>query len=337
MPLRCRRESSALKQTELFKDYRGYYGMNIEALYKHPVVQYFLRLYNNMQDDSIGLIAAGVAFYFFLAAFPALAALISIYGIFSDPAFVRNQLDLLNGLLPAPSLNILAAQAESIASSSGAALGIGLFIGLFLTIYSTTKGIKALVQGLNIAFNEKEKRNILILNGMAFSLTFMMMVYFLFSLSLVAIMPAVFTFLHFPETITTWLLLLRWPLLLFSANVGLQMIYYYAPSHTKKSWQWISCGSVSATLLWLVGCNLFSLFVLNFGNYNETYGSLGAVAILLLWFWLSSLIVLMGAEINAAFRTTRKQITLKDAAPKDELSIAIDNPKAGAGTNKSIK
>lgn len=292
--------------------------MTIKALYNHSLTQYFIRLYNNMQDDSIGLIAAGVAFYFFLAAFPAIAALISLYGIFADPGFVRQQIDLLEGFLPAPSLNILAQQAESIAGSSGAALGIGLFIGLFLTIYSTTKGIKALIQGLNIAFNVKEKRNILILNGVAFTLTFMMMVYFLFSLSLVALMPAIFTFLHLPESITTSLLLLRWPLLLFSASVGLQLLYYYAPSHSKKKWKWVSWGSVSATLLWLVGCNLFSLFVLNFGNFNETYGSLGAVAILLLWFWLSSLIVLVGAEINTAFGTSNRQITLKDAAPKDD-------------------
>jgi membrane protein len=292
--------------------------MTLNEISKNPIIQYFIRLYNNMQDDSIGLIAAGVAFYFFLAAFPAIAALISLYGIFADPNFVRDQLDLLDGLLPAPSLNILAAQAESIASSSGAALGIGIFFGLFLTIYSTTKGIKALIQGLNIAFNEKERRNILILNGVAFTLTFMMMVYFLFSLSLVALMPAIFTFLHLPDSITSTLLLLRWPLLLFSANVGLQLLYYYAPSHTKKKWEWISCGSVSATILWLVGCNLFSLFVLNFGNFNETYGSLGAVAILLLWFWLSSLIVLVGAEINTAFGRSNRQITLKEAAPKED-------------------
>jgi membrane protein len=283
------------------------------------LIVYFLRLHKNVQDDAIGLIAAGVAFYFFLAAFPALTALVSLYGLFSDPAFVRDQLNLLHNFLPAQSLKILANQAEAITESSAGALGIGLFIGLGLTVYSATKGVKALIQGLNITFNEKEKRNLLILNGRAFTLTFVMMLYFLFSLSLVAVMPAIFAFLHIPNEISTTLLLLRWPLLLFSAIVGLQMIYHYAPSHTKKKWRWISWGSVCATLSWLIGCNLFSLFVSNFGNFNETYGSLGAVAILLLWFWLSSLVVLFGAEINAAFTIgPAKQISLKDAAPQED-------------------
>lgn len=279
--------------------------MNFKALLENKRVRYLLRLNSNIQEDYIGLVAGGVAFYFFLAAFPALAALISVYGLISNPTFVSEQLILLEDFLPPESLKILSDQALAITTSNATALSFGLFMGIALAIYSATKGVKALMQGLNIAFNLKERRNIVILNGTAFGLTFSLMLYFLFSLSLVAFMPAIFNFLYIPENIATLLLLARWPLLMASAMVGLQMIYYYGPDHHKAKWSWISWGSIIATVLWIGGCNIFSLFVTHFGNYNETYGSLGAVAVLLLWFWLSALIVLIGAEINAAFHDTR--------------------------------
>ena len=202
----------------------------IKDLMKKPAVQYLLRLFQNIEEDYIGLLAAGVAFYFFMAAFPALAAMISLYGLFSDPVFISQQLQNLENFLPAESLKILADQAESISSSNDAALGLGFIVGLILAIYATTKGVRALMKGLNIALNVKERRNIVLQNYTAFMLTLGMMIYL-----------------------------------------------------------------------------LFSLFVSNFGNYNETYGSLGAVAVLLLWFWLNALTILFGAEVNASFKTEEER------------------------------
>lgn len=279
----------------------------IKTVTAHPVPQYLLRLARNVGDDYIGLLAAGVAFYFFMAAFPALAALISLYGLFADPAFIPDQLAHLENLLPPESLKILADQATSIASSGNAALGLGFLAGVALAIFSTTKGVTALIKGLNVAYSLRERRNILVLNYTAFTLTFAMMVYLLFALTLIAFMPAFFNIIHVPDEIAAWLLSLRWPLLLLSGMVGLQILYHFAPDHTVCRWRWISPGSIVATLLWLGGSSLFSLFVSNFGNYNETYGSLGAVAVLLLWFWLSGLTILFGAEINAAFGEPRNK------------------------------
>lgn len=275
----------------------------LESFLKLPAVQYLFRLYQNMNEDYIGLLAAGVAFYFFLAAFPAIAALISLYGLFSDPAFVPDQLNNLHGFLPSESLKILDDQARSISDSSETALGLGFIVGIVLAIYSATKGVAALIQGLNIAYNVRERRNILMLNYTAFSLTFGMMIYLLFSLTLIALMPAFFHFIHLPDDVTTPLMLIRWPLLLLSAVIGLQIIYHYGPCKAKPKWQWFSWGGLIATLFWVGGSSLFSLFVSNFGHYNETYGSLGAVAVLLLWFWLNALTILFGAEVNAAFAT----------------------------------
>ncbi len=293
--------------------------MDFKALLDKPVIRYFTRLYENIDDDYIGLLAAGVAFYFFMAAFPAIAAAISLYGLFSDPVFVTNQLDQLSSFVPPDSLTILEDQARSIANSSEAALGLGFMVGIFFTIYSTTKGIKALMQGLNVVFHLRERRNIVMLNSTAFTLTFVMLAYMLFALSLIALMPAFFNIIHVPDNLSTWLLLLRWPLLLTSAMVGLQILYYYAPCYPKAGkdrprWNWFSWGALVATLFWLSGSSLFSLFVSNFGSYNETYGSLGAVTVLLLWFWLNALTVLFGAEVNAAFTDTRT-IRRGDAPP----------------------
>lgn len=278
----------------------------INSLLHHPAMQYLARLLRNTSEDYIGLLAAGIAFYFFMAAFPALAALISLYGLFSDPAFIPDQLAYLETLLPPESLKILADQATAIASSNNATLGLGFIAGVVLAIFSTTKGVAALIKGLNIAYAVRERRNILMLNYTAFTLTFGMMIYMLFALTLIALMPAFFNIIHVPDYITTWLLTTRWPLLLLSGMVGLQIIYHFAPNHMERRWQWVSPGSVIATLLWLGGSSLFSVFVSNFGNYNETYGSLGAVAVLLLWFWLSGLTILFGAEVNAAFGERRR-------------------------------
>lgn len=280
----------------------------LKELMKSPAAQYFFRLLQNIEEDYIGLLAAGVAFYFFMAAFPALAAMISLYGLFSDPIFISQQLQNLENFLPAESLKILADQAQSISSSNNAALGLGFIVGLILAVYATTKGVRALMKGLNIAFNVKERRNIVLQNYTAFMLTLGMMVYLLFSLSLIALMPAVLNILPLPDIITIPLLTLRWPLLMFSAMIGLQIIYHYAPSHPKnKKIKFFSWGSLVAMLFWVGGSSLFSLFVSNFGNYNETYGSLGAVAVLLLWFWLNALTILFGAEVNASFQTAEQR------------------------------
>ncbi|MFA5592537.1 MAG: YihY/virulence factor BrkB family protein [Micavibrio sp.] len=274
----------------------------IKKCINHPAAQYLLRLYQNIEDDYIGLLAAGVAFYCFMAAFPALAAMISLYGLFSDPNFITQQLSNLENFLPPESLKILSDQARSIAATSQTALGLGFIVGILLALYTTTKGIHALIKGLNIAYNVRETRNIVVLNSTAFLLTFGMMLYLLFSLSLIAFLPAFFNIIHLPDYITAPLLTLRWPLLMLSAMLGIQIVYYIAPAHKQPQWRWMSWGAVIATLFWLGGSSLFSLFVSNFGRYNETYGSLGAVAVLLLWFWLNALTILFGAEVNASFR-----------------------------------
>ncbi len=282
----------------------------LKSLQKSASIQFILRLHKNLHEDYIGLLAAGVAFYFFLAAFPAIAAMISLYGLFADPSFVTLQIQSLAPFLPKESLAILSSQAVAIAAGSDTALGMGFVLGIILTIYTTAKGVGALIKGLNIAYNLREKRNILYRNYLSFTLTFLMLGYTLFALTLIALLPALFQFLHFPDAIVYLILSLRWILLLLSGAVGLQIVYNHAPCHqkeAKKNMPWITWGALLATLLWVAGSSVFSLFVTNFGQYNETYGSLAAVVVLLVWFWLNALCILLGAEINTSLQKTPPQ------------------------------
>ncbi len=277
-------------------------------------------LLDNISQDYVGLVAAGIAFYFLMAAFPALAAIISLYGIFSDPNFVSEQLDSLSPFLPAEAFNILADQAQTLVSSTSDALSISFIISTMFAVYSATKGMVALMQGFNIAYNEKERRNMIVLKITAFSLTLIMMIYFLAALTTIAGLPAILQLMHIPDSITQTVLWSRWPLLFLTAIIGLQILYYFGPCHTKPKWQWISWGAFFATVLWLVISALFSLFVSNFGSYNEVYGSLSAIVLLLLWFWLSGLMILFGAEFNATLEDKHCSPAIEDKNADQRIS-----------------
>jgi membrane protein len=273
---------------------------------------FFSRLLANLRQDYVGLLAAGIAFYFLMAAFPALAALVSLYGIFSDPAFITAQVDRLSSFLPPESLDILLNQAKALVSAHEGTLNASFIISIALAIFSATRGMTALIQGFNVAYNEKEKRNIVILELTAFILTLIMMIYGLVSLTLVAGLPAMLHFIHTPETLSQIMIWLRWPILFATALLGLEILYYYGPSRSFRRWRWLSPGSVAATTLWVVMSALFSLFVSNFDRYNEVYGPLSAIVVLLLWFWLGALTILLGAEINTTLEKRHA------AVPKDE-------------------
>lgn len=256
-------------------------------------------LYNNVSRDNIGLISAGIAFYFLMAVFPAIAAGISIYGLFSDPYDIMKKASAVDQLLPKDAVGILMDQATKIASAGTGVLSFSLISSLLLTLYTTTQGAKALITGCNIAYNCPERRNFFKLTLTAYTLTFFLVVYFIVSLILVAVIPVIVQFLHVFFPLDILLLWCRWPVMFLLALSGLSVIYRFAPSRPEPRWMWLNPGAVTATGLWLLLSSLFSVYVSNFGKYNETYGSLGAVVILLLWFLLTALTILLGAEINA--------------------------------------
>jgi membrane protein len=254
-------------------------------------------------------VAAGVTYYALLAVFPAIAALVSIYGLFADPATVQDHLKTLSGVLPGGAMEIIGEQVKLIASKGGGVLGLSFIIGLAISLWSANAGMKAIFDALNIVYDEEEKRSFLWLNAQSLTFTLAAIAFVLIALIGIIVLPVVLDFVGLRNSVEWLLSLARWPVLLAAVIAGLAMLYRYGPSRDEAEWKWVTPGGIVAALLWLVGSMLFSWYVANFGSYNETYGSLGAVIGFMTWIWLSSIIVLLGAEINAEMEHQTAQDT----------------------------
>jgi len=290
------------------------------------------RTLREVKRDRLSMIAAGVAYYAFLALFPAIAAMVSIYGMVANPADIQQAVQGMSGVLPQEVVSIVSQQMSSIAASSGAALGIGAAVSILLAIWSATKGTKALMEALNITYDEEESRGFLRLNAVALLLTLGAIIGVLVAAAGVVALPAVIGTLGLPDMLSTVLQWARWPVLALVVVAGLAILYRFGPSRATAQLQWVSLGAVAATLLWLVASGLFSFYVANFGSYNKTYGSLAAIVILLLWFYISAFAILMGAEMNAeSERQTARDTTTGEAVPMGARQAAMADTTTGAG------
>jgi membrane protein len=257
------------------------------------------RTYEEFNKDRIMSVAAGVTYYALLAVFPAIAALVSIYGLFADPGTIQEHLNTLSGVLPGGALDIIREQVIRIASQGGGTLGFGFIFGLGLSLWSSNAGMKAIFDALNIVYGEEEKRSFIKLNLLSLSFTLGAIAFILIALAGIIVLPIVLNFIGLGSG-TEWLVsLARWPILLIGVIFGLSLIYRFGPSRDKAEWRWVTPGGIVAAVLWLAVSMVFSWYVANFGSYNETYGSLGAVIGFMTWIWLSTIVVLLGAEINA--------------------------------------
>ena len=293
------------------------------------------RAWKQTGEDNISLVAGGVTYYVLLALFHGLATLVSIYGLFSDPAQVQKQIGAMSGVLPADAQKLIGSELQSLVHASGGALGIGAVIGFLVAFWSASRGMSGLMTALNIAYEEKERRGFIRLNLMALALTVGLILGGLIAIGLVAGAPAVLNAVGL-GAITRWLVyILEWPVLIVLVMAALAVLYRYGPSRERPRWQWISPGAAAATLLWLLGSIVFTVYVAHFGNYNKTYGSLGAIIVMLTWLYLSAYAVLLGAEINAeAERQTRRDTTEGPPQPIGQRGAkAADTlgPSADAG------
>jgi membrane protein len=269
-----------------------------------------LRVKDQIKEDRLSIIAAGVAFYGLLAVFPGLIALVALYGLAFDPQQVQQQVGAMRGFLPPEAADVLLAQLSDLTSTDSAALGVGAIGGLLLALWSASAGMRTLMEALNVAYDEEEKRGFIRFYGTALLLTLAAIVGTVIAIALVVALPVALKFLGLSDALS-WLVSVAGALVLVVLMLmGLAIAYRYGPSRDQPRWRWVSWGAAIATVLWVVGSVLFSIYVTRFGNYNETYGSVGAVVILLMWFLLSSYAVLIGAEVNAEMeRQTRKDTT----------------------------
>lgn len=296
------------------------------------------RVKRQFSSDNLSVVAAGVAFYALLAIVPALAAAVSVYGLVADPRDVERMFSAIAGVMPQQAAQLIQTQLRDIVANSSGALGIGALVGILFSLWSATKGTKSVMTALNIAYEEEEKRGFFRLNGAALFITFVSIVGALIALTLVVALPILLGNLGMPSIVATVIGWLRWLLLAVMMVVFLAFIYRYAPSRNEPRWEWVSWGAVAATVLWLIASGLFSWYVANFGSYNETYGALGAVIILLMWFYLSAYAVLVGAELNSEMEHQTAEDTTEDPSkPRGARGARMADTVAGEGERKRGK
>lgn len=278
-----------------------------------------LRTKDEITADHVSIVAAGVAFFGLLALFPAIASLVAIAGLLMDPSDIGTQLEAVAAALPQNAAEIVQTQARKVTESDGAGVGIGAAFGIALSLYSASKGMKTLMEGMNIAYDEDEGRGFVALNLVALALTLFLVLGLLAALAVTVAAPALLGSLGLGEGARAAVNWGRWPLLALFAMAGLAVIYRYGPSRATPRWQWVSAGAVLATILWVLASIGFSVYVRNFGSYNETYGALGGVIVLLTWLWISAFVVLLGAEINSeAEHQTERDSTTGAPRPQGE-------------------
>ena len=257
------------------------------------------RVINRMGEDNLSLVAAGIAFYAMFSIFPALGALVSIYGLFGDTHVVQAQVQQLTALLPLETAKLIDGSLNGLLAKPNASLNFGLLASLGIAVVAARNGVSSMMSGLNMAMEKRETRSFITLNAMAIVLTLGAIVFFGVVITAVAVIPVVIAFLPFDDQWRSILAYSRWPVLALFVILAIDLVYRFAPSVERPSWHFFSLGTLLSAGLWILGSYAFSQYVTRFGSYDTTYGSLGAVIVLLLWFWISALIILLGAVIDS--------------------------------------
>jgi membrane protein len=257
------------------------------------------RVYASVNDNRLLAVAAGVVFYSLLAIFPAIAAFVSLYGLIADASTIASHLSLAAGIFPAGAVDILHEQITRLTAKNDAKLGLGFITGLAVALWSANAGMKGIIDALNVVYDEKEKRSFVRLNLLSLLFTLVAILSLMIALAAVVVAPIVFSAVGLSSLLSRAIAVLRWPLLLVLAALALAAIYRYGPSRTEARWQWLSVGSVAAAIGWLLSSVLFSWYIAHFGAYNATYGSLGAAVGMMMWMWISAIVILLGGELNA--------------------------------------
>ena len=253
----------------------------------------------SFSEDNVSLVAGGATFFLLLAIFPALTAFVSLYGLVADVATVEQHVAALSGVMPAAAVDLIGGELSRLATQPHGALGFGFAISLCVALWSANAGVKALFSALNIVYNEREERGFLKLTAISFVFTLSAIVGAAVLLGAVVVVPLVLSRLGLDGVTQTLVSLARWPVLLLVVMFGIGLLYKYGPSRTPVRWRWISWGTALTGVLWVVVSAAFSFYLSNFANYDATYGSLGAAIGLMMWLYVSLMILLLGAELNA--------------------------------------
>ncbi|MGJ4946208.1 YihY/virulence factor BrkB family protein [Bradyrhizobium sp. HKCCYLS1011] len=283
-----------------------------------------VRLYEDLSEHRILAFAAGMTFYSLLAIFPALAALVAIYGLFADPASISAHLEQLNGLMPGGAIDIARDQLTRVSSKGSQALSLTFVVSLVISLWSANAAMKSLFDSLNVVYGEREHRSFIRLNAISLLFTVGAIVFAVLALGAIVVVPIVLNYVGLSGAADTLLRLGRWPAIFVCIALALALIYRYGPDREQPKWRWISWGSALAAALWLIASLLFSWYTANFGSYNATYGSLGAVVGFMTWLWISATVILIGAELDAELEhQTARDTTTGAAKPLGTRGAAV--------------
>ncbi|MBV9811279.1 MAG: YihY/virulence factor BrkB family protein [Acetobacteraceae bacterium] len=257
------------------------------------------RTYSEMISDRISMVASGCAFWATLALFPAISMLVSLYGLAFDPQTVEPQLATIRDLLPPAAYTLIAQRIDSLVRQGGGTLGLSLVLSTLFALWSTATGTKTLLTALNMAYEEEERRSLLHFQLVGVAMTATIVVGAIVALAILVTLPFAIDFVGLGDYSQTLIKLASVAVLVIFVLLLLSFVYRFGPCRRKAKWKWVTPGSVVATLLWLLASLLFSLYVGHLANYDSTYGPLGAVAAVMMWFWVSAYAVLLGAELNS--------------------------------------
>jgi membrane protein len=293
-----------------------------------------LRIYANIGEHRILALAAGVTYYSILAIFPALAALVAIYGLFSDPAGIAKHLDEISGVAPSGAIDVAREQLTRLTTKSHQTLGFTFVIGLSVSLWSANAAMKSLFDTLNTIHGEREKRGLIRLNAISLMFTIAGIAFILAALGSVVVISVVLNDLWLSNATDLLVRIAPWPVMFAGLALALACIYRFGPSRRAPRWTWISWGSAAATLAWLAASALFSWYASNFGKFNETYGSLGAAVGFMTWLWVSAIVILLGAELDAEMEhQTARDTTTGEPKPMGgrgaRMADTLGAPQAG--------
>ncbi|MEM7677074.1 MAG: YihY/virulence factor BrkB family protein, partial [Myxococcota bacterium] len=266
-----------------------------------------------------------VAFYGLLALFPAITAILGIAGLIMDPQDVTAQFETLAAFMPQQAADIILGQAQEVAGSEQAGLGLAVIIGIAVALYSASKGVGSLMEGLNIAYDEEETRGFVRLTLTRLILTVFLAGGMVAAISATLVLPSILSIINFGPTTEMLIGLARWALLFTMTIAGIAVLYRHAPDRKAATWRWLSPGAVLACFLWLAASIGFSIYVANFATYNESFGALAGVVILLMWLWISTFVILFGAEVNAE----------AEAQTRIDTTVGQDMPMGARGAVKA--
>jgi membrane protein len=265
------------------------------AAWKHILY----RTYEEINNDRLLALAAGVVFYGLLALFPAITALVSSYALFATASTISNHLATISSMVPASAYKIVDEQVTRIVTRGIGDLGAAFFIGLALAVWSANAGVKAVIDALNMCYGVKERRGFIKLNMVSVAFTISAITGLLLAIAAIVVLPVAMSYFHFGRYGDLAMAWLRWPALLLLLLFGLAVLYRFGPDVDNARWRWISPGALFAALAWLAGSALLSWYLASFADYDATYGSLGAAIGLMMWLWMTAIVVLVGAELNS--------------------------------------